>query len=158
MGKSEKQKALDKELLRECQGYTTRDIKPDGAYIQEGGWFFNLNKIKRLIASGADVRAKDRNGYTPLHLAIRSDNIEIAKLLIVSGADVRAYSDNGFTPLHSAVYCDNIEIAKLLIDSGANVEAKDCSLGRTPSQWAWDQSWGRKSWEMIDLLKKHGAK
>ena len=143
---------MDEELLRECQGYTTRDIKPDGAYIQVGNALFNLNKIKRLIASGADVDAKDKYGYTPLHLAVRGDNIEIAKLLIVSGADVRAYSDNGFTPLHEAVFCDNIELAKLLIASGADVEAKDRPLGRTPLYWAWE-----KSKEMRDLLREHGA-
>ena len=67
MAKSKKQKELDEELLRECQGYTRRDNKLDGAYIKEGGYFFNINKIKRLISAGADVNVKDEDGWSPLY-------------------------------------------------------------------------------------------
>ena len=147
MRRTKEQKAMDEELLRECEGYTTRDNKPDGAYIEEHGYFYNLNKIKRLIDSGADVGAKDNDGFTPLHLA---DSVELAKLLIDSGADVRAKNKWGYTPLHWAIRKNKIEIAKLLIDSGADVGAKDDD-GQTPLHEA-------KSQEMKTLLKEHGAK
>ena len=86
MVKSKKQKALDEELLRECEGYRTTDIKPDGAYIQIGGCFYNINKIKRLIEAGANVRVKTNNGFTPLHYASGNGYTELAKLLIEAGA------------------------------------------------------------------------
>ena len=147
---TEEQKAMDEELLRECGGYHRSRNKPDGAYIQVGLYFFNINKIKRLIASGADVNAKNENGQTPLHWAVLEDRIEMAKLLIASGADVGAKNKDGETPLHWAVDNDNIEIAKLLIDSGAKVNVKKRN-GDTPLDWADSQ-------EMEALLIEHGAK
>jgi len=178
---TEEQKAMDEELLRECGGYHRSRNKPDGAYIEEYGFFFNINKIKRLIERGADVGAKDRDGDTPLHLA---DSVELAKLLIASGADVGAKDKWwGNTPLHSAVAWNKIEIAKLLIDSGADMGAKDID-GETPLHVAvWEDNiavaklliasgadvnakgWNgftpldwAKSEEMEALLIEHGAK
>ena len=121
MRRTKEQKALDEELFRECDGYTTNSHKPDGAYIKAKGRFFNLNKIKRLIEAGADVNAKNKNQYgeTPLHWALWRDNIETTKLLIDSGADVNAKNKSGITPLAWAVDKRNIELVKLLIKAGA---------------------------------------
>lgn len=46
-----------------------------------------------LIAQGADVKAKDRFGFTPLHFAAASDRIEVAQTLIAKGADINAQSE-----------------------------------------------------------------
>ena len=83
MVKTREQKVLDEELLMECRGYHELYDKPDGAYIQVGEWFFNLNKIKRLIASGADVNAKGYLDRTPL---IITHSQEIKSLLKQHGA------------------------------------------------------------------------
>jgi len=61
----------------------------------------DFNKVRLAINFGADVKAKDNDGWTPLHFASKEDNIEIAKLLIEKGADVGAKVD-GWTPLHWA--------------------------------------------------------
>ena len=104
----------------------------------------NIELVKLLIASGADVNAN-------LHWAAYWNRIKVAKLLIDSGADVQAKdeNDNDNTPLHVAARWDNIEIAKLLISAGADVNAKN-KFGNSPLSWA-------KSKEMKDLLKQHGA-
>ena len=67
----------------------------------------DLEKVKELIANGADVNAKDRWVYTPLHLV---NDVEIAKVLIANGADVNARFNDGSTPLHHA---KNADIARL---------------------------------------------
>jgi len=145
MRRTKEQKALDEELIRECQGYTTRDNKPDGAYIQVSWLFYNTNKIKRLIEKGADVHSKKRDGTTLLHLAVGGDNTELAKFLIDSGAKVNVKKRNGETPLHLAVF-RNIELAKLLIDSGADVNAKEDRYGRTSLHLA-------VAWNKIEIAK-----
>jgi ankyrin repeat protein len=152
MERTEDKRKLNRELIRECGGYTIGNNKPDGAYIRVLGHFFNINKIRRLIERGANLRAKDKWGYTPLHRAVERDYKELAKLLIGSGADVMAKNKDGETPLHRAVRWANIEVAKFLIDSGADVNAKGY-LDRTPLFWAVDGYYT----EIAKLLIDSGA-
>ena len=147
---TEEQKRLDEELLRECKGYHARQDKPDGAYIEEGVCFFNINKIKRLIEAGANVNAKNEFGYTPLHRTWWS--VTIVKLLISAGADVNAKDRYDESPLAMAVYWDDVAIAKLLISAGADVNAK-LHGGRLPLDYAVLKC--KK--KMQALLKQHGA-
>jgi len=127
---------------------------------KEIGGFTPLHRVdsvelaKLLIASGADVRAKDTYDRTPLHDAADIDNIELAKLLIVSGANVNTKDKFGNTPLHFAVERDSIAIAKLLIASGADVNVKDGWGDSTPLHRAVE----RDRIELAKLLIDSGAK
>ena len=67
------------------------------------------------------INAKDNDGYTPLHSAVRDNNAAEAKRLIDNGADVNARDNFDGTPLH---HIADVEVAKLLIDNGADVNAK----------------------------------
>ena len=149
MEKSKKQKELDEDLSRQCCGYFKDEDKPNGMYVEEDGIFFNMNKINRLIEEGADVNAKDDNGYLPLHYAVRNDNIDLVELLIEEGADVNAKDDWGRTPLH---WAKSEEITELLIEEGTNVNAKD-DEGRSPLDWAVE----RNNRDTVYLLLKHGV-
>jgi ankyrin repeat protein len=53
-----------------------------------------------LIERGADVSAQDKDGQTPLHLALQAGQLEVARMLIERGADVSAQDKDGQTPLH----------------------------------------------------------
>ena len=99
-----------------------------------------------LIAKGADVKAKDEDGNTPLHIA---NNKDVASLLIAKGADVNALDKYDNTPLHTAAGRDSSDIARLLIASGADVNAKDKD-GNTPLH-------GAVMWHIAQLLVDKGA-
>ena len=63
---------------------------------------------------------EEKNGYTPLALAVKYGRIEVADLLLLSGADPNIYSWNGDTPLKLAAENDDINMWRLLRDRGAS--------------------------------------
>ena len=50
----------------------------------------NTEVVKALIEAGADVNAKDNDGWTVLSWACTKNNKDIAQLLIENGANVNA--------------------------------------------------------------------
>ncbi|HYG74697.1 MAG TPA: ankyrin repeat domain-containing protein [Planctomycetota bacterium] len=72
-----------------------------------------------LLEAKANVDALNANGETPLHLAIRSEDVELVKLLLKEGAS-RTISDNlGNTPLSLAAKAVNPAIQTALAPTGS---------------------------------------
>lgn len=73
--------------------------------------------IKNLIASGADIQMRDKDGWTALMYAVRYQNsLEIVNLLIQNGAYIRVRNKYNATPLLLAAdYSQNPQILELLL-------------------------------------------
>ena len=142
------------DLIRKQGGKTSKELIALSNAARTG----NIAEVKKHLAAGADVNAKDKDGGTPLHQAARNGHKEVADLLIAKGANVNAVGDLfGGTPLHAAAFGDHKEIVELLIAKGADVNAKVASgfnKGMTPLDLAIDF----KKPEIGDLLRKHGGK
>jgi uncharacterized protein len=67
-----------------------------------------------------DARAVDPDGTTPLHWAVRNDDLKAAQTLIRSGADVKAANRYGVTPIALAAMNGNAAMIRLLLDSGVD--------------------------------------
>ncbi len=91
----------------------------------------NQKAAELLIAHGADVRATDSGGDTPLHSAADCswDNSGTVDLLLQNGAVLDARNQKNETPLLKAAY--NARTAKPLIDHGARTDITNSS-GETP--------------------------
>jgi ankyrin repeat protein len=89
----------------------------------------HLDICRLLIEKGAQVKAKDRSGYTPLHYAAEKGRIEIVRLLCDLGADVEARITEwprGSRPLHMAAAYSHISIMKELIEvRNADINVRD---------------------------------
>jgi len=126
----------------------------------------NIEVVKRHLAAGVDIDAVFvapgviASGATPLHMAVLSDQREMARFLVAAGADINAPAQDeyGGTPLHWAAALGRVEIARQLIDAGANVNARDKN-GYTPlDATALDQFSERASRLAIaELLRKSGG-
>jgi ankyrin repeat protein len=77
---------------------------------------------RRLVAQGADV---NKPGWTPLHYAATSGNLEIIRLLLDNHAYIDASSPNASTPLMMAAMYGTASAAKLLLESGADPTIKN---------------------------------
>jgi len=83
-----------------------------------------------LIDAGADVRAKNRHGYEPLHAAAAGQpgsrrwnppaQSKMVELLIAAGADPNATDKRGVTPLHIAVRTRCAAAVETLLGRGAD--------------------------------------
>ena len=71
--------------------------------------------------SKVGLQTRDSDGNTPLHIAVRDDNMAEVQALLDSGADVNARNDYGTTPLHSVR--SNAALVQLLLANGADINA-----------------------------------
>jgi hypothetical protein len=62
----------------------------------------DLGALELLMSHGADVAARDHDGFTPLHRAAQQGRIDIAARLIAAGADANAAATDGTTALELA--------------------------------------------------------
>jgi len=124
-----------------------------GGSIHKAALDGNIETVKKHLAAGTDVNAKDVMKRTPLAYAAREGHKEIVELLLAEGADVNVENMHKWTPLQVAANKGHKEIVELLITKGANVNVQGVA-GGTPL----DNAILRKHPETADLLRKHGGK
>jgi hypothetical protein len=131
--------------------------------------------VRRLLAMGADVRAKNRRGAEPLHYAVDgipgsrawnpSAQAATVACLIDAGADPNAFDKSGSSPLHRAVRTRCAAAVSGLLEGGADARRENES-GSTPLKLA-TQNTGRggsgspesraQREEIVRVLMQHGA-
>jgi ankyrin repeat protein len=100
--------------------------------------------VKKLVARGADV---NKPGWTPLHYAATSGQLEIMDFLLENYAFIDAESPNGTTPLMMAAHYGTPQAVKLLLEAGADTAMKN-QLGMTAIDFA-NKANRRESAELI---------
>ncbi len=131
--------------------------------------------VRKLIAAGADVRAKNRRGAEPLHYAAdgipgsshwnpRAQAATVARL-IAAGADPNVPDHSGSRPLHRAVRTRCATAVRALLEGGADPRRK--TRRGTALMWLATESTGRsdsssaeakvQQEEVVRLLRQHEA-
>ncbi len=70
--------------------------------------------IQSLILHGAHINARDDDGDTPLHWAVRAENERLLELLVKSGANVDLSNEDDETPLDLAFCLGESKMCTLL--------------------------------------------
>uniref|UniRef100_A0A8C4HWC6 Ankyrin-3 n=1 Tax=Dicentrarchus labrax TaxID=13489 RepID=A0A8C4HWC6_DICLA len=84
-----------------------------------------------LLDQGASPHAAAKNGYTPLHIAAKKNQMEITTTLLEYGASTNTETRQGITPLHLAAQEGNVDIVTLLLARDAPIN-KGNKSGLTP--------------------------
>ena len=117
----------------------------------------NLEMIDRLYdlkVDGPDSILVNSVGWTVMHAAVNTDDLEVTKALVKHFTPARIKlllqtpDKTGREPLHIAAYKCTEEMVTFLIDLGANNKKTD-SAGNTASKLA-DRAGRRKSREIIE--------
>lgn len=84
----------------------------------------NVEIIKLLLESGADVKTVAIDGKSLLHLVAFNSELSVVRYVLGLGFDINDKDKNDWTPLHyAAKFNPNVEVLKFFIELGANIKA-----------------------------------
>ena len=105
-----------------------------------------------LVKHGADSRARNTHGYTPLYFASLNGDMGVVRFLVEHGADLTVKDNEGRTLLHVASNNGHVEVARFLLEHNADPVTRGKS-GWTPLHGA--AYCGHL--QVVQLLVEHGA-
>lgn len=83
----------------------------------------DVEEVRRLIAAGVPLEARDERGRTALLAATHGDHVEAARLLVIAGADVNARDAIQDSPYLYAGAEGRLEILRLTLAHGADLRS-----------------------------------
>ncbi|HSO07456.1 MAG TPA: ankyrin repeat domain-containing protein [Pelomicrobium sp.] len=84
----------------------------------------DVETVRRRLAAGADVDARDRRGQTALMRAAHEGDAAMVAALLEHGADPNASAKHHLNALMLAVVAGHAEIALMLARAGADLHAR----------------------------------
>lgn len=78
----------------------------------------DVGMIAALVASGADLDARDRAGRSPAHVAAFASNDDALRALAAAGADLNALEGQAYDVLTIAAVADDPGMVKLALELG----------------------------------------
>jgi len=119
--------------------------------------FFRRDMIRGLLKRGAVPDIRDKNGETPLHMAMKVDFFDgTVELMLENSTDPDMTDDEGKTPLHIAASRGESGYVDSLLKNGACVMMKDLE-GRTTLHHAVRGARFSGNMEVIETLVEAGA-
>ncbi|XGW04309.1 hypothetical protein V3C99_015459 [Haemonchus contortus] len=96
----------------------------------------DLEVFKKILESDLTLLdCEDKNGHTPLLMAVMNGRTDLVELLLSKGANINHRDRDGHSAVHWAVVCGQLDMLNFLISKGADIEAPD-SLKAAPLHYA----------------------
>ena len=138
---------------QKAEARITTDSQPDLPELHKAAGHGDFGDVTRLLDAGADVNARDLDGWTPLHWAAYEGRTEVVRLLLARGASpaaeaesvaqtpgwgppdvyprampatwVRVHKRENKTPLRAALARGRKEAAEILLGLGVTAQQKN---------------------------------
>ena len=130
-------------------------MAPSDAPVADAAMRGDMEAVRSLLRSGADVNGAQGDGMTALHWAARHGQRELAEVLVFAGARLDSGTRIGrYTPLHIAAREGRREVVEVLLRAGADPGVATTNSGATPLHLA------ARSGDagIISLLVEYGAR
>lgn len=150
LGKGTSDKKNSQRIMKSKVGEKSIDKKSSSLFeaINRG----DVEVVKALIKGGADIEIKNKDGETPLLLAVKENKYDIAKFLINNGSDVSFVRKDGRSMLIEAVDEKDLRLTELLLKKGVAIDYK--SRQNPPALF---EAIDKGKIEIVKILLKEGA-
>ncbi len=91
----------------------------------------SMEIVELLLKNGANINLRNRDGETPLTIAVTKNSMELVKFLLENDADINLRNRDGETPLTIAAAKNFMEIVKFLLENDAKINLRNRD-GDTP--------------------------
>ena len=115
-------------------------------------WRGETERVRALLAHGAELEARDGEGHTPLTRAAWRGHVEIAVLLLEAGADREARDGEGRTASYLAAAENRAACLRALLERGADANARSAA-----GESALGAAIAHGHADVVTLLLAHGA-
>lgn len=112
----------------------------------------NLKEVKRIIGRGADVNARDKEGITPLFMALLEKKADVANILLEQNIDVNIADKDGTIPLSLAAGLGDELLVNRIISAGSKINHQEKD-GWSPLHYACH----RGHTQIVKILLDKGA-
>ncbi|MHB0972454.1 MAG: ankyrin repeat domain-containing protein [Thermoanaerobaculia bacterium] len=129
--------------------------KPSFASMESLIYQDDLNGLKKLKDSGADLSIRDTDGSSLLMVALAGTLVSehMVRYLIAGGNNIDVARADGWTALHQAVQLQDPKYVEMVLSAGAKVDPRD-RFGNTP---LWRATTKTGSIDVIKVLLRAGA-
>lgn len=94
-----------------------------------------MDFVTELLRHNVDISMQNGEGDTPLHLAVKGNDVPLVKLLLQApsaAAAINKFNYASMSPLLLAISGGNTELVELLCCNKASLTAQEGTLGKTP--------------------------
>ena len=114
----------------------TRDVSSGDGALHIVARRGDATYLRFLLARGADVNMRDRQGNTPMMIAVETGNPELVDILAKARANANLGNGGGETPLIRAVQRRDLALVRAVLAAGGNPDQTDNVAGLSARDYA----------------------